>query len=186
MSQNFRRIILIRVTRLFDLAVVSLTFLAAFAIASGTFTWPSFAHVLLLRVKLVNMFIFGGYLALCLAVFSMCGFYVSHRLCHWSRPAREILLATSLMTGVLFVLPLRMDFATTYFFVAFWLLTFTGLVLSRVISQQLLHFARARGRNLRNIVIVGEGKDASALADRIARENTLGYRVVRVIKAEEA
>jgi FlaA1/EpsC-like NDP-sugar epimerase len=79
-----------------------------------------------------------------------------------------------------------MNFATKYFFLAFWLLTFTGLFLSRVISQQLLYFARSRGRNLRNIVIVGEGKDASALADRIARENTLGYRVVRVIKAEEA
>jgi FlaA1/EpsC-like NDP-sugar epimerase len=79
-----------------------------------------------------------------------------------------------------------MEFATKYFFVAFWLLTFVVLVLARVIGRQVLYLARSRGRNLRNIVIVGEGNDATALADRIERESTLGYRVVRVINAEEA
>jgi FlaA1/EpsC-like NDP-sugar epimerase len=186
MSPAFHRIALVRAAKLFDLGAVSLTFLAAFAIASGSSSWPSFAEVLLLRIKIVNMLIFGGYLALCSVVFSMCGFYESHRLRHWNRGVREILLATTLITGVLLMLPLRMEFATKYFFVAFWLLTFVVLVLARVIGRQVLYLARSRGRNLRNIVIVGEGKDATALADRIERESTLGYRVVRVINAEEA
>jgi FlaA1/EpsC-like NDP-sugar epimerase len=185
MSPGLHRVALVRAARLFDLAAVSLTFLAAFALASGSFTWPSFAEVLVLRIKIVNMLIFGGYLALCSVVFSMCGFYVSHRLRRWTRGAREILLATTLITGVLLVLPFRMEFATKYFFVAFWLLTFVVLVLARVIGQQVLYFARSRGRNLRRIVVVGEDLEATALADRIEKETTLGYRVVRVITAKE-
>jgi FlaA1/EpsC-like NDP-sugar epimerase len=185
MSPSFQRIALLRAARLFDLAVVSLTFLAAFAIASGSLTWPSFAEVLLLRIKIVNMFIFGGYLTFCSLVFSLCGFYLSHRMSHLGRRVRETLLATSLITGVLLVLPLRMDFATPSFFVAFWLLTFTALMLARLVGQHLLYFARSRGRNLRNLVIVGEGIDARKLADRIEKETTLGYRVVQVINAKE-
>jgi len=185
MSSNFWRIILLRAAKLFDLAAVGLTFLAAFAIASGSFTWPSFAEVLILRIKIVNMFVFAGYLGLCSLIFSRCGFYLSHRMSARGRWVRETFLATTLITGVLLVLPLRMQFATVSFFIAFWLLTFTVLILTRLIGQHLLYYARSHGRNLRSIVIVGEGSEAMALADRIEKEPTLGYRVVRVIDAKE-
>jgi FlaA1/EpsC-like NDP-sugar epimerase len=185
MSPGFQRIVVLRVARLFDLAAVSLTFLAALAIVSGSFTWPSFAEVLVLRIKIVNIFVFGGYLALCSLIFSGCGFYLSHRLSPWGRRIRETLLATTLITAVLLVLPLRMQFATEIFFIAFWLLTFTALILTRLIEQHLLYFARLHGRNLRSIVIVGEGSEATTLADRIENEPTLGYRVVRIIDAKE-
>jgi FlaA1/EpsC-like NDP-sugar epimerase len=185
MSSNFWRIVLLRAARLSDLVVVCLTFLAAFAIASGSFTWPSFAEVLLLRIKVINILVFGSYLAVCSMIFTRCGFYLSHRMSRGSRWVRETLLATTLMTGVLLVLPLRMKFAGESFFIAFWLLTFTVLILTRLIGQHLLYYARSRGRNLRSIVIVGEGSEATALADRIEREPTLGYRVVRIIDAKE-
>lgn len=185
MASNFWRIILSRAARLFDLAAVSLTFLAAFAIASGSFTWPSFAEVLLLRIKIVNMFVFAGYLGFCSLIFSSCGFYLSHRMSPRGRRVRETFLATTLITGVLLVLPLRMQFATVSFFIAFWLLAFTVLILTRLIGQYLLYYARSRGRNLRSIVIVGEGSEAMALADRIEKDSTLGYRVVRIIDAKE-
>ncbi len=185
MSPTFQRLALLRAARLFDLAVVSLTFLAAFAIASGSFTWPSFTEVLLLRIKIVNIFIFAGYLAFCSLIFSLCRFYLSHRMSGWNRPVREILLATTLITGVLLVLPFRMQFATKSFFIAFWLLTFTVLILTRLIGHRVLYYARSHGRNLRSIVIVGEGLEATALADRMEKEPTLGYRVVRIIDAKE-
>jgi putative colanic acid biosynthesis UDP-glucose lipid carrier transferase len=78
-----------------------------------------------------------------------------------------------------------MQFATVSFFIAFWLLTFTVLILTRLIGQYLLYYARSHGRNLRSIVIVGEGSEAMALAERIEMDSTLGYRVVRVIDAKE-
>jgi FlaA1/EpsC-like NDP-sugar epimerase len=79
-----------------------------------------------------------------------------------------------------------MEFATKYFYLVFWLITAAILISSRLLGQQLIHYLRSHGRNLRNLVIVGEGSDAAALADHIEKESTLGYRVVRVINAEEA
>jgi FlaA1/EpsC-like NDP-sugar epimerase len=187
MSQNFRRIALLRAAKLFDLGVVSVTFVAAFAVSSGSYTWLSFEEVLLLRIKVVNVFMFGGYLAFCAAIMSSCGFYLNHRLSPRRRRLREIFLATTLITLVIWVLrwPFELDFATDKFLPVFWLLTSAALVLSHGIGQQFLHFCRSRGGNLRNIVIVGQGKEATALAARIENETTLGYRVVRIIDAKE-
>ena len=185
MSSNFWRVALLRGSKLFDLVAVCLAFLPGFGLASGSFTWPSFAEVLLLRIKVINILIFGSYLMLCSLIFSSCGFYLSHRLSRRSRRLRETLLATTLIMGVLLLLPLRMEFAGKSFFIAFWLLTFTVLFLTRLIGQHLLYYARSRARNLRSIVIVGEGSEAAALANRIENEPTLGYRVVRIIDAKE-
>jgi FlaA1/EpsC-like NDP-sugar epimerase len=185
MSPKFRHLLLQRAARIFDLGLISLTFLAAFAVSSGSFTWPSLAEVLLVRIKIVNILVFGGYLALCSAIFSSCDLYVSHRLSAWSRRVREIFLATTLITAVLLVLPFRMALVTKEFLVLFWLLTFVVLVGGRVVGYHILYVARSHGRNLRNIVIVGHGSDAISLAERIQKETTLGYRVVRVINAQE-
>jgi exopolysaccharide biosynthesis polyprenyl glycosylphosphotransferase len=101
----------------------------------------------------------------------------------WRRIYREIALATSLITAVLLILPLRMEFATISFFISFGLLTFTILLLSRLVAQSLFYYARLHGRNLRSIVIVGEGADAVALAERVEEETALGYRLARIIDA---
>jgi hypothetical protein len=103
MSANFRRIALQKAARLLDLAVVSLTLVAAVAISSSYSTWPTLAEFLVLRIKVVNIVIFGGYLVVCSAILSSCGLYKSHRLSHWTRQAREIFLATSLITAVLYL-----------------------------------------------------------------------------------
>jgi exopolysaccharide biosynthesis polyprenyl glycosylphosphotransferase len=184
MSHNFKRIALLRAAKLFDLLAVSLTFLAAFAVGSGSSTWPGFAEVLLLRIKLVNVIIFVGYLAFCSMVFSSTGFYLSHRMSHLSRQIRETLLATTLITAVLVVLPLRMEFATKSFYVVFWSLTFAVLFLTRLFGQHVLYYIRSFGRNQRSIVIIGEGLDAATLGDRIEQEPTLGYRLARIIDVE--
>ena len=165
--------------------LVTITFLVAFAVSSRAFTWPSFEEILLVRIKIVNILVFAGYIAVCSAIFSACGFYLSHRLSNWKRQLREILLATTVLTGVLFVLPFKIAFATNEFLLFFWLQTFVALVASRSIGRRLLHYARSHGRNLRNIIVVGEGAEGAALADRIEKEANLGYRVLRVINAKE-
>jgi exopolysaccharide biosynthesis polyprenyl glycosylphosphotransferase len=184
MSHNFKRIALLRAAKLFDLLAVSLTFLAAFAVGSGSSTWPGFAAVLLLRIKLANVFIFLGYLAFCSLVFSSAGFYLSHRMSRVGRQSREILLATTLITAVLLVLPLQMEFATKSFYVVFWSLTFAVLFLTRLFGQHIFYYIRSLGRNQRSIVIIGEGLDAATLGDRIEQEPTLGYCLARIIDAE--
>ena len=187
MSPHSRRVALQKTARLFDLSAVSLTFFAAFAIAPGAFDWPSLAYIFAMRIALVNVFLFAGYLALCSVIFSSCGLYRSHRLSQWSRRLREIFLATILITGIFLVLrwPLELSFATNKFLLIFWALIFATLVLSYAVGQRLLYYARLHGRNLRSIVIVGEGREAAALAELIERDPTRGYRVLRIIDAKE-
>jgi FlaA1/EpsC-like NDP-sugar epimerase len=184
MSANFRRIALQRAARLFDLAVVTLTLIAAVAVSSSHSTWPTLAEFLALRIKVGNIVIFGGYLVICSAIFSSCGLYKSHRLSQWTRQAREIFLATSLITAVLYLLPRQMLFATKEFLLLFWLFNLVVLSLARGVGYQLFYYARSRGKNLRNLVIVGESADAVALGKRIEQETSLGYRVLRIISTE--
>jgi len=185
MSHKFRRIILQRAARLFDLLIVSLAFIAAVAISSSYFTWPTLAEFLLLRIKVMNILVYCAYLIVCSTIFSICGFYLSHRLSPWTKQAREILLATSLITPTFLLLPRQMDFATKEFLIIFWLINFSFFGLTRVLGFRLIYLLRSRGRNLRNLVIVGEGPDAIALANRIEHETALGYRVLRVINTKD-
>jgi FlaA1/EpsC-like NDP-sugar epimerase len=186
MSPRFRHLALQRFAKLFDLAVVGVSFLAAFAIASGSFTWFTFAEVLSMRIQLVNLLFIAAYVAVCSATFASCGFYLSHRMSHWPRQIREVFIAVTFITGILLVLrwPFDFGFATNLFLLAFWFLNFGVLALGRVVGHKLLSRVRARGRNLRSILIVGEGADAKTLADRIEKESSLGYRVVGIIDAK--
>jgi FlaA1/EpsC-like NDP-sugar epimerase len=100
---------------------------------------------------------------------------------------REIVLAVTLITGIFLLLrtPLVFSFATNTFLLIFWLLTTAVLLLSHIAAQRLLYYARSRGRNLRSIVIIGEGREAAALAERIESDPALGYRVLGIIDARE-
>jgi exopolysaccharide biosynthesis polyprenyl glycosylphosphotransferase len=183
MSNRIRRLALQRLARLFDLAAVSFLFLVVLAIDTGAATWPNLANVFAIRITVGNVVIFAVYLALCSAIFSSCGLYRSHRLSRVSRRAREVLMAATLITAIFLLLrgPLDLSFARDRFLVVFWLLTFTSLLLSHEAAFRLLHYARSRGRNLRNIVIVGESQEATALAGRLEKDSNFGYHVLDII-----
>ena len=183
MSNRIRRLALQRLARLFDLAAVSFLFLVVLAIDTGAATWPNLANVFAMRITVGNVVIFAVYLALCSAIFSGCGLYRSHRLSRVSRRAREVLMAATLITAIFLLLrgPLDLSFAKDRFLVVFWLLTFTSLLLSHEAAFRLLHYARSHGRNLRNIVIVGESQEATALAERLEKDSNFGYRVLDII-----
>ncbi len=192
MSHNFRRRTLISVAKVADLAIVCLTFLVSLAMSASSFTtwsnaWSSFTYVLLIRVKVANVFLFCGYLILCAIIFASCGLYRSHRLSRQTRRSVEVFIAATLLVGVLFLLrwPLTLHFATNQFLLLFWLLTFCSLMLSWFIGQWVLRFARLHGRNLRNVIVVGEGVSATELAERVTKDPSLGYQVCRVIAIGE-
>ena len=187
MSPNFRRIIIQRSAKFLDLWITGSSFLAALAIASGSYSLLSFAEVLAIRIQVFNLIFFVGFILVCAATFTCCGFYVSHRLSHWHRRAREVFMAVSFITGLLLILrsPLDFLFANNRFLLAFWILNFAFLLGTRMLGQQFLYLVRLRGRNLRSIVVVGEGSEAAALAERVEKEPALGYRVVRIIDAKE-
>ena len=183
MTPRFGRLALQRLARLFDMAVVCISFMIALAAASGSFSWSALVEVLSIRVQLSNLLFIALYLGICSVTFTGCGFYLSHRLSHWPRRIREIFVAVTIVTGVLFILrsPFNFSFASNVFLVTYWVLTFSIIALARIIGHRLLYVVRTLGRNLRSIVIVGEGLEAAALGDRIEQDPSLGYRLVRII-----
>jgi hypothetical protein len=77
--------------------------------------------------------------------------------------------------------PLELSFATNQFIASFWILLVGILVVTHECAQQLLYYARSRGRNFRNVVIIGELPEATELADRFERDSNFGYRVLDII-----
>jgi FlaA1/EpsC-like NDP-sugar epimerase len=178
---------MLKTVKVIDLAIVCVAFLIALTVSYGSFTWPSLAQVLVIRITVANILLFIGYVGLCAIVFSASGFYRSHRLSGGCQGFWEILGAVTLLTGVLTVLrsPLALAFATNRFLVWFALFTLCLLVLSRAATKRLCHLSRIYGRNLRNVIVIGEEPGATALANHIRQETGLGYRVLRVIDAGE-
>jgi len=176
MVTNFRRDMLVRTLKMLDLAVLCTAFVVALDVASGSFTWASFSEILFIRVAVANMLTFAAYLTLCSVVFSACGLYASHRLSRWDRRLQEILLAASVIVGVLLGMswPFRLAFATNRFLLLFWSLIICGLFAIRETIHLILRFVRLRGRNLRNVVVIGEEPHATALAQHIRHDVGLG------------
>jgi FlaA1/EpsC-like NDP-sugar epimerase len=96
-------------------------------------------------------------------------------------------LAVTLVTVAFLVLKqlFRISFAINEFLPLFWCFTLCALLLSHELALRLMRVARLRGRNLRNVVMVGEGPDVIALADRISQDTSFGYRILRIIDARE-
>jgi FlaA1/EpsC-like NDP-sugar epimerase len=187
MPPDLRRDVLMTMARVLDLTGVCVSFVVSLAISSGSSTWPDLADVLVMRIKVVNLVLFAGYLVLCSAVFSACGVYRSHRLSHWRQRLYEMGLAVTLVTVAFLVLKqlFHISFAINEFLPLFWCFTLCALLLSHELALRLMRVARLRGRNLRNVVIVGEGPDVIALADRISQDTSFGYRILRIIDARE-
>src|SRR5512140_1638723 len=87
-----------RLVRMLDLGLMGFILFASLAISSASFALPSLAYLLVIRIKLVNLFLLFGYLSLCSAVLSAAGFYRSHRLSTFQQRLHEVLLAASLLT----------------------------------------------------------------------------------------
>jgi FlaA1/EpsC-like NDP-sugar epimerase len=183
MPPGIQRLALQRTARLFDLVVVSFSFLVVLAIDTGDASWPNIANVFAMRITVGNVVSFALYLVLCRVIFSSCGLYRSHRLSVVTRRAGEIALAVGLITAIILVLraPLELSFAKNSFLLLFGVVVLVSLMLSHEAALRLLYYARSRGRNLRHIVIVGEPEEAGDLAQRIAKDSTFGYHVVGVI-----
>jgi FlaA1/EpsC-like NDP-sugar epimerase len=98
-----------------------------------------------------------------------------------------MVLAVTFVTIAFLVLKqlFLISFAMNAFLPLFWFLTLCALLLSHELALRLLHAVRLRGRNLRNVIIIGEGPDVTALADRVRQDDSLGYRILRIIDARE-
>lgn len=176
---NLRRKILLDALKIYDLIVMLLSFgLSTILVWGGSRV--SIADFFAMRVKVGNLFIILGLLALWHALFSMFGLYTSRRLSTRRDEMFDVAKATSVGTcflwGAAWIFHIRM--ASPAFLFVFWVLGMLMLLLSRVGMRSMLRQTRLRGRNLRYMLIVGSNARALEFADRIQASPELGYRVI--------
>jgi exopolysaccharide biosynthesis polyprenyl glycosylphosphotransferase len=171
------------VLKLFDLALLILSFgMATLAILPhmARIGPPSLADFLSMRIKLQNFVVFFFLLGVWHAIFSLFGLYSSKRLASRKREVFDALKATTMSSAVLafgtIVLGFRM--VTPAFIVAFWALSSVLVASTRLALRTCLRRFRARGHNVRNMLIVGTNRRALDFAKTVQSRPDLGYCVL--------
>jgi len=183
-----RRTALLTVLKLTDLAIV----VACLAIAGAVGAPPPIADAwrspLQMQVTISHVLLAAAYLLLWHVILNVRGLYHSYRLTPVSRELRDLLAAIALGTAPLAVAGIALGFQgiTPAFLVAFVAAAITGLGLGRRLMRVVAGRVRRLGRNLRNVVIVGDGGAALDTATRLAQREALGYRVVEVLTLASA
>jgi len=108
------------------------------------------------------------------------GMYASHRLENGGREIIDILVCVCIVVAcaaviAVFIAP---QFATSRFIVTFSALVFALTTLERSLLRGFLRRLHARGRNIRNVLIVGAGDRAMRLASTLRTRADMGYRLV--------
>ncbi len=177
-----RRTALLTLLKLCDLAVVTASLVLAVALTSGRAGIHGWQEVFSLRLTFLNSIFVGCYLVAWHYVLKTRGLYESYRLSPASRELKDVGAAVAIATAPLIPISLLLDFeyVTTEFLLAFPSLAFVALATERRLLRAIARRVRSLGRNLRDVVIVGDGGSALAAAARLARRESLGYRVVDV------
>jgi exopolysaccharide biosynthesis polyprenyl glycosylphosphotransferase len=178
--KNFRRQFLVKLLTLSDLAIMTVSFASATLAESYLSAHMSFGDFLSMRIKLQNIVLFLGLLAVWHGVFSAVGLYHSKRIEARRNEVKDVLTATSVGT-VLLVLAgalFRIRMITPLFLAAFWVVSSLTTVVYRLLLRQLLAWIRIHGRNLRRILIVGTNERAVRFARSIESRPELGYELM--------
>lgn len=176
-----RRRILLNAFKLLDILIMVVAFsVATWVSYNQNGNTVSFAQFIDMRVKVQNFALFLGLMAAWHLTFMLLGLYNSRRLSSRWTEVPDIVKATCVGTVLLLIdsALFRILLATPAFLATFWLAS-TGLTIaSRVVLRGLLNSVRLRGRNLRNLLIVGTNPRALCFARKIDARPELGYVLI--------
>ncbi len=139
-----------------------------------------FSDFLSMRVRLINFVTFFLILLAWHGIFSVCGQYQSQRLARRRSVVAAATMATTLASLLLGVLGMvfRIEMITPQFLFQFWICASVLVAGARVLIRSSLEIVRARGRNLRYLLILGTNRRAIEFARRLDAKPEWGYRVL--------
>jgi exopolysaccharide biosynthesis polyprenyl glycosylphosphotransferase len=132
-----------------------------------------------MRIKIQNFLVFCVLLLVWHYTVRLAGLYDSRRLASRSREIMEIVKATSFgfVAVLLAAIALRITLMTPLFLAVFWVGITCSTIISRVLLRTVLAVVRKRGRNLRNVLIVGTNRRALDVARTLTSSPEAGYRI---------
>jgi len=176
---HLRRQFLLNSMKLFDLAVMMFAFGLATVAVSQKAT-VSLAEFLAMRVKIQNFITFSILLLVWHQIFSMFGMYSSRRLAGEWDEVVDTLKATTFGTFLIVIAALLVHvmLVTPEFVAVFWIAASLVTIAARLLMRSVLRRFRLRGRNLRDMLIVGTNPRAVQFAHKVRENHSLGYRVI--------
>lgn len=184
---HFRRQVLLNSMKLFDLVAVMFAFGLATVVVSQKAT-VSLAEFFAMRVKIQNFIVFAVLLLIWHQIYILFGMYASRRLAGRWDETKDILKATTLGTLLIFFahVLVHIDLVTPEFLGVFWVAVTGTTASGRLLMRIALRNARLRGRNLRDMLIVGTNPRAVQFANKMRDNHFLGYRVIGFVDQEWA
>jgi exopolysaccharide biosynthesis polyprenyl glycosylphosphotransferase len=166
--------------KVFDLLLMMVSFAVATLPLYHRVGKFSLAEFFEMRVKLGNLILFASFLLIWHILFSVFGLYGSKRLTSRWDEIWDIARATTLGTGVIaaFGLAFHIWIVSRIFLAIFWVVSTALVIASRSMIREFLAYARRRGKNLRNMLVIGTNPRAVGLVQRIQERPELGYRVL--------
>jgi exopolysaccharide biosynthesis polyprenyl glycosylphosphotransferase len=178
-----RRRLLLNCLRAGDLVVMTAALALALAFSGQVVEGSPLDEFLTVRVKLVNFGFFAGFAVLWNIIFGAFGLYRSRRVglmtTEWWDVAKAVAVGTLILSG----LALVFDFSAVNrgFIAAFFTTALLGTALYRTVLRSILGGARRRGRNLRNLVIIGCGPRGAQFGKEVRSRPELGYLLLGYI-----
>ena len=176
----FRRKLLIEALKVFDLASLACYFLFAAWVSSQEVKGVSFEQVLAMRIKVFNLLILLVFLLFWHGLFSFFKLYHSRRLTTIQEDMLEIFKAATFGTFVLMLgsVFFNIRLVNGLFLGVFWSAAVLGTMAARLALKYGLEKIRTRGRNLRNILIVGTNPRALRFVEKILNTPEYGYQIL--------
>ena len=187
LSTSQRRQVLLTLLQFIDLAVVAVSLVGTVIVMSDETTVNGWLSFLEIRLRLGNVLFGISYVLVWNWILRLSGLYDSQRL---APPLREIRnIGTAVVVAVAPLVPLRsildLEALRHGAIEAFGVAAFAGLVLERGILRFVAYQLRVHGRNLRNVLLVGDGSEALRMTKLFARRETLGYSVVSAVNVAD-
>lgn len=175
-----RRFVLLSIFKLFDVALLVGSFIAAAVPSLSEVGATSLSDFLSMRMSVRNFILFGCLLLLWHWLFSLFGLYKSKRFSNDHQEAWDVLKATSVGTFVLLQvgIPFHLSVIHPRFLLVFWLISTISALASRQAMRFVLKRLRQHGRNLRHVLIVGTNPRAVQLGRALDAYSTSGYHLL--------
>ncbi len=140
------------------------------------------------RVKVANAILGFALLLSWYAAFAAQGLYVSHRLSSMAEELKEIATAVMISSGALLVAAQLGNWPTINAITVaeFSLLAFTLIACVRFALRLNLRRLRARGHNVKSLLLVGGGARGRRFAAQLKRRQDLGYKLIGYVDTDLA
>jgi exopolysaccharide biosynthesis polyprenyl glycosylphosphotransferase len=185
---SLKRGLMMEAFRVADLMVMLVAFGLALWVSAEIGSPHDPGGFLAMRIKVSNILLLAGLVAIWHAVFRALGLYRSRRMglavSEWWDVTKAVALGTLVLAGL--ALLAHWEAVDRTFLIVFFSTSLLATIALRTLMRLVLGEVRQRGRNLRNLVIVGTGPRGARLGAEIWKRPELGYLLLGYVDDQPA